>query len=169
MDMVRQAAPDSLDADPEYYFQSGFELIKMYDAGEASRPDGSKILLQDQVDQLRTEFGDPNRVIYIRVDALGKIECAGHENLWVAVWDSKASEAPTDDQFDWFERVNKCKLRRADDKRKDDELGVTKRVRDIVNREYQASLKQPTNANSKPPKPFTDRMVELVNKRSRRY
>jgi hypothetical protein len=168
MDLVHQAAPDSLDANPEFYFQAGFDLIKMYDAGDAKRSDGSSILLQDQVDQLRTEFGDPSRLIYIRVDALGKIECAGHENLWVAIWDSKSSEPPTEEQFNWFERVNKCKLRRADDKRKDEELGVTKRIRDIVNREFQASTKvDANNPKAKPPKPFTDRMVALVNSRSR--
>ena len=170
MDRVRQADPGSLDASPEFAFQSAFELIKMYEAGEAKRADGSSLILEDQIDQLKTDYGDPTRMIYIRVAALGKIECSGlGEDFWVAIWDRKSSEPPTEEQFNWFERYHQCKLRRADDKRKDDELGITKKIRDLVKREFQASIKNKDKdsgeSSGKAPKPFTDRMVELVNKK----
>ena len=144
----------------------------MVDASEAKRPDGSNLVLDDQIEQLRADYGDPAKLIYIRVGAItnGAIDCPGHnEDLWVAIWNRKTAEPPTEEQFNWFERINHCKLRKADDKRKDDELGVTKKVRSIVSREFEASLKPDKSVDSKgkPPKSFTDRMVELVGKKKR--
>lgn len=173
MDRVRQADPNKEDANPEFGFQAAFELIKMYDAGEAKRPDGSSLLLDDQIEQLRADYGDPSKLIYIRAgaitgDAKNSIVCPGRDDLWVAIWNRKNPEPPTEEQFNWFERVNHCKQRRADDKRKDDELGVTKKVRSIVKREFDASLKaDKSDDKSKPQKLFTDRMVELVSKQKK--
>jgi TPR repeat protein len=175
MDRVRQAAPDSADANPEYYFQAAFELLKLHDAGEDKRSDGTSLLLEDQIAQLRSDFGDADKLIYIRVGAIGKIVCPGQTDFWVAVWDRASAEPPTEDQFDWFERYWKCKQRPADDKRKDDDLGVTKKIRGVFNREFNAWLKTRTAQSEKqgdakkgkPPKTYTERMVELVNKDKR--
>jgi TPR repeat protein len=179
MDRVRQAAPDSSDANPEFNFQAAFELIKMHGAAEDKRPDGTGLLLDDQIEQLRLDFGDPDKLIYIRVGAIGKIECPGHTDFWVAVWDRASAEPPTENQFDWFERFWRCKQRPADDKRKDErkndrkdeDLGITKKIRSVFNREFSAWLKskgqQSDNQKGKPPKTYTERMVELVNKNKR--
>lgn len=171
MDRVRQAAPDSRDANPEFYFQAAFELLKMHDQKEDKRADGSSILLEDQVVQLRSDFGDPGKLIYIRVGAVGRIVCPGQSDLWVAVWDRVTSEPPTEDQFDWFERFWRCKQRSADDKRKEEDLGVSKKIRSVFNREFNAWLKSQKAAgeskSSKPPKSYSERMVELVNKNKR--
>jgi TPR repeat protein len=171
MDRVRQAAPDSRDANPEFYFQAAFELLKMHDQKEDKRPDGSNVLLDDQLDQLRSDFGDPSKLIYVRVGAVGRIVCPGQSDLWVAVWDRTTSEPPTEDQFDWFERYWRCKQRTADDKRKEEDLGIPKKVRSIFNREFSTWLKSQKaasdNKSSKPPKSYSERMVELVNKNKR--
>ena len=107
----------------------------MHDQKEDKRPDGSNILLDDQLDQLRSDFGDPGKLIYVRVGAVGNIACPGQSDLWVAVWDRTTSEPPTEDQFDWFERYWRCKQRSADDKRKEEDLGIPKKVRSVFNRE----------------------------------
>ncbi len=119
MDRVKQADPDSEEANPQYYFLSGFELIKMYDNGEAKRPDGTGLLRQDQIDQLRLELGDPGRLVWVHPWRFGAINCNGKSMNWVAIWDSTAKEAPTEAQFNWWERVNKCKLKKIVEKEND--------------------------------------------------
>lgn len=181
MDNVRQADPDSAFAKPDPAILAAFELTKMVDAGEAKRGDGSSLLTQDQVDQLHADYGDPSKLLYIRVksithDAKNSIVCKGADkrdrNLdpWVWIWNRKSSEPPTEQQFNWLERYYQCKQRPADDKTKDQDLGITKKVRSVVNKEFAASVKlekTEDGAKSKPPKPFVDRMVEIITKKSR--
>jgi hypothetical protein len=52
MDRVRQARPTSSEADPMVEIYSGFELLAMYEAGEAKRSDRTDRVTEDQVDQL---------------------------------------------------------------------------------------------------------------------
>ncbi len=178
MDRVKQADPDSEDANPRYFYLSAFELIKMYDAGEAKRADGSSIMLQDQVDQLRVDFGDPEKLVYVQAANFGPINCHGKNSLWVAIWDRKSKEPPTEEQFNWWERRYSCKLKKIEEKEKDkgnsrqsrrrereEELGVSEKVRNTFNREFEAWLKGNEEKDSKKPqKPFTDRIVAMVSK-----
>lgn len=189
MDRVKQADPDSADANPKYFYLSAFELIKMYDAGEAKRSDGSALLLQDQVDQLRVDFGDPEKLVYVQATNFGTVNCRGNNySLWVAIWDRRSKKSPTEEQFNWFERHNKCKVviveekeegketsRRSRRRQVTEELGISEKIRNTFNREFEAWLKSieaseksKDKDNTKPPKPFTDRIVELVTKSASR-
>ncbi len=182
MDRVKQADPDSEEADPEYYFLSAFELIKMYDANEAKRADGTSLMLQDQIDQLRQEFGDPGKLVWVHPYRFGNINCNGKTMNWVAVWDSTAKEPPTEAQFNWWERRNKCRLKKIvenenDNSRryrrrqeKNEEQGIPESVRSVFKREYESWLKRIEESKKgaegqgekKPPEPYSDRIVKLV-------
>ncbi len=182
----RQFPEDSAEADPlnEQLFAS--ELIRMYDAGDAKRKDGTELITDDQIEQLRADYGDPDKIIYIKANALapGEIKCRSGKEIiepavWVGVWDASTSISPVERQFDWYERYHHCKEKIVDEKAKDDdkekkkkkekdvELGFSKKIRDIVRREYdeadKAKEKDPEKARS-----FTDRMVDLVSKDKKR-
>jgi hypothetical protein len=154
----------------------------MYDAGEAKRSDGSSLLLQDQVDQLRMDFGDPEKFVYVQAAKFGPINCHGNNSLWVAIWDRRSKETPTEAQFNWFERNKKCKLvtveekeqekdtsKRSRRRQREEDLGISDRVRSTFNREFEAWLKNieerekaKDKGNEKPLKTFTDRIVALM-------
>ena len=165
IERVRSAPIDSAAADPMTEYYAGFELIKMYDAGEAKRKDGMPAIYDDQIDQLRADYGDGGKILYIWVGNIWPVECEKRgPDLWVAVWDWKKPLPPTETQFDWFERFNKCKERTdAKDKRKEEDLGVPLRTREVFRRELQASR----DPKAKDKRSFVDRMADVVNKASK--
>lgn len=165
IERVRSAPADSPAADPMTEYYAGFELIKMYDAGEAKRKDGMTAIYDDQIDQLRADYGDGSKILYIWVGNIWPVECGkSSRDLWVAVWDWKRAGPPTDPQFDWFERVNKCKERDPKDKRKEEDLGVPAKTREVFRRELQAS-RDPKSKDKQ--RGFVDRIADLVDKQSK--
>jgi TPR repeat protein len=161
MDRARSAPGDSDDANPEHEVWAAFELISMYDAGESKRRDGTSVIMEDQIAQLRADYGDPSQYRYIRTGAvaLGGINCPrGPNEFWVMVWNWKRAEPPTEQMFDWFERRYKCKdIVPGDTRSKTENLGVLKRTRDVFRREFEAAQKDKSGTRT-----FVDRMVELV-------
>lgn len=165
IERVRSAPADSPAADPMTEYYAGFELIRMYDAGEAKRKDGMPAIYDDQIDQLRADYGDGSKILYIWVGNIWPVACGkSSRDLWVAVWDWKRPSPPTDPQFDWFERVNKCKERDPKDKRKEEDLGVPTKTREVFRRELQAS--RDVKAKDKQ-RSFVDRVADLVDKHSK--
>ena len=164
IERVRSAPTDSAAADPMTEYYAGFELIKMYDAGEAKRKDGTPAIFEDQIDLLRADYGDGSKILYIWVGNIWPVACNNRgQELWVAVWDWKRPDPPTETQFDWFERFNKCKERGPADKRKEEDLGVTLRIRDVFRKELQASR----DPKAKEKRSFVDRMASVVDKASK--
>ena len=167
---ARRFPDDSNEADPAYEQPFGAELIRMYDAGEAKRTDGSSLITEDQIEQLRADYGDPDKFIYINANALSakQIRCKGAlvtEPVWVGLWDAKTSVSPVERQFDWYERRNKCKEKPPNSKLKDDELGFSKKIREFVRQQYEIAEtereKDPLKAKS-----FSDRLIDVVVKDS---
>ncbi len=184
----RQSPDDSAEANPLNEHLFGSELIRMYDAGDAKRADGTDLITDDQIEQLRADYGDPDKIIYVKANALAEkqIWCRSGKEIiepvvWVGVWDANTSVSPVERQFDWYERYHHCKDKVAEEKAKDGDkdkekkkkkekevdLGFSKKIRDIVKREYdeaeKAKEKEPDKARS-----FTDRIVDLVSKDKKR-
>ncbi len=166
IDRIRGAASDSETANPLYEVQAGHLLIEMVNAGENKRRDSTTILSDDQIGQLKSDYGDPSEWKFIRIRAVANdgVNCPAapseQQDPWVFIWNWQKPEPPTEMMFDWFERRYKCKEIAPDDKRtKSADLGVLKRVRDAFKREHEAWLKDKTGAKS-----FVKRMEELVNK-----
>jgi TPR repeat protein len=160
IDIVRNAEPSSWEANPEVEIRASVELINMFDAGESKR-NGQNLITDDQIAQLRDDYGDTSRLTYVRAAAAGGwVKCKSAPDLWVLIWNSNRSEPPVEQQFDWYERNHKCKQKDPDDTRtKEEDLGVSKKTREVFRREYEAALKDKEKRKS-----FVDRMVELVNK-----
>jgi TPR repeat protein len=188
MDRVRQARPTSPESDPMVEVFSAFELISMYDAGEAKRSDGSDLLNDDQVAQLR-EYGERSTLKYMNFrDAvlLAKtgvtITCRGGASAQtIAVWSWKRPLPPTDPQFEWFERVYNCREQdpKAEKRRDKDKQAAApekqglKRVREYYKKQYEAWVKERDAADKKSkegkgeakekPRSFTDKIAELLD------
>lgn len=173
IDKVRDADPASADADPKIEVWAAVELIKMYDAGEASGIGGPDAISQDQIDQLRSAYGDVTRLKFIRTSAVGPVNCRG-QDYWALIWDAKRWPVPTDAQFDWFERYYRCKdltpkekekaksdARAKRDVIKEADLGIPRKTRDIFKREFDAAQKDKKSS-------FVDRMVEVVSPKTKR-
>jgi TPR repeat protein len=161
MSRVRAAAPDSADAYPLIEVRAAFELIGMYDQGEFKRRDGTSLLSEDQINQLKSDYGDASKSIFIRTSAVGDgFRCPRYSGeFWVLIWNWGRSEPPTEHQFDWFERYYRCKeIAPTDTKTKPDQRGVLKRTREVFKREFDAGQQDKTGT-----KTFVDRMIELVS------
>lgn len=180
MIQLRRMPEDSLAANPLFTFSVAKELIEIYDAGEAKTGDRTKgtevsVITEDQIAQLRGQYGDPKRQFWILASALGKVQCGlganfteDVDNLWVPIWDSNQPESPTEDFFDWYENVRGCKQQFSQSSEKNAlELGVSKKIRDEINKQYSETLKE---REKKPDgyKKFTDRMADLMAKKSKR-
>ena len=173
MNKVKQADRDSIFANPTVEYWAAFELLGMYDAGEARRSDGTPVLTEDQISQLRADYGDGSKAYWIRVSAIGPVRCGGDvraNNPWVLVWDWKRDEPPTEAQFQWWERFQNCRERERELAKKNgrkepkpEDIGFTKQLRDIIAREYKAA-RQEAEKKGTAAKPFHDRMAELVTK-----
>ncbi len=173
IERVKQAAPDIDDADPKVSAWAAFELVSMYDKGEAKRRDGTSIITDDQIQQLRQEFGDGGNQGYIKIGAIGTPAC-GTRSLavageWLMVWDWSRDEPPTGPQLRWLERYYSCaekEIAQAKDsgKRepKPEDTGFTNEFRNKIERQYKAA-REDVEKNGAKAKSFYDRMAELVN------
>jgi TPR repeat protein len=171
IDKVRAADPSSADASPETEAWAAVELIKMYDVGDARGIGGPDAISQDQIEQLKADYGDVAKLKYIRTSAVGAMECRNRQ-YWALVWDGRGTLAMLDRQFDWFERYGRCKEptpieRERLTKAKIDldkwaaERGIPKKTRDVFKREFEAAAKDKEKKRT-----FVDRMVDLVSPRS---
>jgi hypothetical protein len=177
---VRAAEPDSWGANPEVEFRAGFELVALHQAGEAKRRNGTSLLTSDEVHQLLTDYGDGSKFTWIRVAALGDVRCGRNNDPWVMIWDWNRDEPPTERQFDWWERFHNCfeqeevaakraqavaQLRglKPSPLPKREDVGFSKRVRDIMKKEHQVARKDAEKQGAKG-KTFRDRIVDLVSK-----
>lgn len=169
---VRASDPTSDYADPQIEAYASFELIKIYDEGQRVRLDGSALFTDDQIEELKLQFGPPGEAQLIRVSAVGPIRCPAiidpSKNVpavvtyWALIWNGSGARNPTEDQFDWLERRYRCKRKIPDSKEKEEDLGFTKKTRDIFKREWEAALKDRERDATKK-RSFVDRMVELVS------
>jgi hypothetical protein len=176
MTRIRHMPDDSDEADPENEFQAAAELLSMYDAGETNA-DGKALVTQDQIEQLRADYGDPAKSFWIRASSLGPIVCRrgpyyiDEDKVWVRIWDSKRLDPPTEEQFDWYEKSTACKERISTEKIKSKgkakELGVSNKVREAIKKEYSAAAKE-REKNPDTYKKFTDRMADLVTKQGKK-
>ena len=192
MDRVRQARPDTLQAYPMDEVLSAFELLDMFETGDSKRRDGSELLSEDQISQLKADYGDRSTIKWLGFRSSVLLANVNAE-IWcrsdaydknMAFWSWKRSIAPTDLQFDWFERVFKCheverkdtsrRRRRGKDKEEDTQpasapevLGL-KRVREFYRKQYEAWLKEIEAAEKgkggkgDKPRSFTDRIAERL-------
>ena len=181
IEQVRSAAPHTVTANPQYEILAAHDLIVMQDKNEARRRDGTPALTEDEIALLRLQYGDPSERFYILTSAIsrrGGINCGTTNKFWVLVWNWEQDEPPTSRQFDWFERKNNCrekilkirwdaykllsdkrKKRKGKPKLKDGTWGVTKRVRDVVAKQYKASKRKKNKVT------FAERMRRRVTKR----
>ncbi len=177
IERVKQAEPDSVEADPKVAAWAEFELISIYDKGEAKRRDGSSLLTDDQIHQLRDEFGDGSKQGFVRAGAIGPIAC-GDQNLtnkWLMVWDWNRDDPPTEPQLRWLERRYSCaekeiaKAKESNERWKrestPEDTGFTKEFRDRIARQYKVA-REDAQKNVATAKSFYDRMAELVSKPS---
>lgn len=171
IELVRRSDNATDAGNPVYEYQAAAELISMNQTGD-SRRGNQNMITDDQISQLRAEFGADTQTIWIRAAAAGgSVVCNSRQaprdtfnrpNLWVLIWNSSVSTPPVMRQFDWFERRYRCKQREAGDtKTKIEDLGVSKATRDAFRREYEAFQKDKDKKKS-----YVDRMVDLVNKGS---
>ena len=190
MDRVRQAGPTSFEADPMVEVYAAFELLSMHEAGEARRSDRTELINEDQLDQLRSDYGDRSTLKYLNFEAavlLAKLKvtvtckkAAFSSNL--AFWSWKRPVPPTDAQLDWFERYYSCQEtepetdRRKGGKDKDKEgaevqsVGL-KRLKEFYRRQYELWVKERDSAEkgkgkqdaNERPQSFTDRIALLLS------
>lgn len=168
---VRASDPASIYADPSIEAAASFELIKIFDEGHKNRRDGSDLFSDDQIEDLKARFGSPSEIMWVRVAAIGPIKCPALDpsdnvkevvEYWALIWNGSGARNPTEDQFDWLERRHRCKRKLPDSKIKDEDLGFTKKTRDIFKREWDAALKEKEKDAAKK-RAFVDRIVELVS------
>ena len=191
MDRVRQARPDSVEADPMVEVQSAFEILGMHDASETKRKDGTELVSDDQVDQLRADYGDRSTLKFLNLEdaiRLAKIDvvvtCRRDAFVKsIGIWDWKRSVAPTDPQFDWFEHFYKCResdpraTAKRDSKEKDsrepqaqaEEVAGLKRIREFYRKQFEAWTKERDSVakgkskdDDARPKSFTDWIGTLL-------
>lgn len=100
IERVNQADTGSWEADPRVAALAAFELMAMCDNGEAKRKDGSALLSEDQIQQLRQDYGDGVKKGFIRVSGIGDAACGKSsnwvENSWIMVWDWDRDDPPTE-------------------------------------------------------------------------
>ena len=168
MNTVRAAAADSDDADPQIEILAAFDLMDMYNKGEAKRNDGTSLITLDQSDQLKTDYGDSSSLFYVPTTALGPINCKAASEYRVMVWDWGRSISPTEHQFDWFERRYHCKeavkTKEPENKKKKTviELGIPKKTRDNFN-----SMFKQWQSDKEKKQTYADRIAQFIAKNSR--
>jgi TPR repeat protein len=174
---VRQAPADSFEADPKIAARAAFELISMYDKGDAKRSDGTSVLSEDEILQLRQEYGGGDIQGYIRVGGIGTPVCGDKENVnklgneWLALWDSNRDESPAEPQLRWLERRYSCAesevaQARQNNKRepKPEDTGFSREFREKIARQYRAA-RDDIQKNGAKAKSFYDRMAEIVSQK----
>jgi hypothetical protein len=168
MDRVRQARPTSAEADPMVEIHSAFELLAMQEAGEAKRSDRTELINEDQIDQLRTDYGDRSTLKFLNFKSavmLAKLNVsvtcktpAFSRN--VAFWNWKRPVSPTEPQLEWFERFYNCyehepaNTKRSEGRNKDKgkdaaspEPQGLKKLREFYRKQYEAWAKERDKAD----------------------
>jgi TPR repeat protein len=181
IEKVNQSDTGSEEAEPRVAAEAAFELMSIYDSGEAKRKDGSPLISEDQILLLRQDYGDGGRKGYIRVGGIGEVACGADtrrvQNQWIMVWDWDRDDPPTESQLRWLERKYHCaenEIKQARDKNKKEpkpeDTGFTKSFREKIAAQYRAA-RDDIKKNGAKAKSFYDRMAELVSRddgRSRR-
>jgi hypothetical protein len=147
IEISKRADRDSEDADPEREVLPVFEIMDMHEKGETTRPDGSKVVSDDRIVDLKAEYGDPSRKRYFRVPT---VSCA-QAYYWVLIWDWPKKESPAEWQFDWFERH--AQLNRSDCK-------IEKPAREEFKKQFDKSQKDKSS--------FVDLMVARYEEQANR-
>ncbi|NJO56291.1 MAG: sel1 repeat family protein [Rhodospirillales bacterium] len=172
IEMMRRLDLASPDADFKTEAWAAFELIAIYDTETASGAGRSTIITEDQIALLRREYGDGSKQHWIRAGALGPMKCGTDDlsTVWVLVWNWTRPEPPTEKQFDWIQRQRDCKdkehrIAKTEGRKlpPDEQIGFTKKLRDVVLTEHKAALKESGTKTGKV-RTFVDRIVERVNK-----
>jgi len=179
IERVNQAAPDSQDADPKVRAWAAFDLMKIYEEEAAAGIGRSSVITEDQIRQLRADYGDGSKVHWVNIDFLKpELRCGDAvlqpQDHWVMVWNWTRPEPPTDSQFDWLERRLGCRervQRQAKNSAKEppdsDKIGFTKPLRDAIQREHTAWLKEADKKGGKS-RTFIERMIAKVDGGKRR-
>ena len=166
MNTVRSAPADSDYANPQVEALAAFDLMDMYNKGEAKGKDGASLITLDQSDQLKADYGDASSLYWVPTTALGPINCAAQSQYRVMVWDWSRDVSPTEHQFDWFERRYHCKeVARPSDtskKTKTVELGVTKKTRENFTRLFKDWKKDKDKKLT-----YADRIAQYIAKNTR--
>jgi len=183
MDAVRQARPTSAEANPMVEVKAGFELLEMQEAGEAKRSDNSPLIDEDQLDQLKTDYGDGRTLKYLNFRSavlLAKVnvpvKCLSTAfNDYLGFWSWKRSLSPTDPQFEWFERYYHCREEEPESGKRGEAKDAAsakvqglRRVREFYRKQYEAWNKEKQaeakakEAAKENPQSFTDRIAALL-------
>ena len=174
IERVKLAAPDSWEANPQVAAYAAFELVGMVDKGEAKRADGSPIITEDQIQQLRHDYGDGGNMGYIRIRGIGTPACGARTSdlmsEWIMVWDWTRDEPPTNSQLRWLERYHNCieeEVAQAKEKNKrepkPEETGFTREFRERISQQFK-SAREDAKKNGAKAKSFYQRMADLVSK-----
>ncbi|MEZ5844385.1 MAG: caspase family protein [Hyphomicrobiaceae bacterium] len=170
IEKVRQADPASVAADPKSAALAAFELMDIHkEASSGGAP--QHLITEDQIRQLRSDYGDGTVQHWIRASALGEVNCGKLDisaSSWVLVWNWQRKEPPTDQQLDWIERRFDCKgevekLARESNRKvpKDDDIGFTRKLRNRIATQQRDALKD-FEKNGAKAKSFVDRMIALA-------
>jgi uncharacterized protein len=114
IDLAVLADPTALDGNPYYEFNAAHLLVEMAKGGEAVDGMGRPLLTPEEIDRLEHYYGtvDPTtKQIKVRGFKM-PIFCESSEKWFfpeeVWVWDWGRSEAPTEFQIRYFERLRDC-------------------------------------------------------------
>jgi hypothetical protein len=102
IDFTLKADPESEYADPANAYLPAFEIIEMYDNGEAKSDDGTQLVSEARITELRNTYGDPRRRHFFKVPVSRCTTWLDH--MWVELWEWTRDEPPSEAQFQWFER-----------------------------------------------------------------
>jgi TPR repeat protein/uncharacterized protein (UPF0335 family) len=112
IDLAVLADPTSLDGDPYHEFSAAHVLVEMAKSGEAVDTMGRPLLTPEEIDRLARYYGvvDPTtKQVKVRAFKM-PIFCDQQwyfpEQVWV--WDWGRSDAPTEFQIRYYERLHGC-------------------------------------------------------------
>jgi len=114
IDLAVLADPTTLDGDPYYEFSAGHLLVEMAKGGEAVDALGRPFLTPEEIDRLQRYYGtvDPaTKQVKVRGFRM-PVFCDSDQEWYVPVqiwvWDWGRSEAPTEFQIRYYERLDGC-------------------------------------------------------------
>ncbi len=114
IDLAVLADPTTLDGDPYYEFSAGHLLVEMAKSGEAVDALGRPFLTPEEIDRLQRYYGmvDPaTKQVKLRGFKM-PVFCDADQEWYVPVqiwvWDWGRSEAPTEFQIRYYERLDGC-------------------------------------------------------------
>jgi TPR repeat protein/uncharacterized protein (UPF0335 family) len=114
IDLAVLADPTTLDGNPYYEYSAGHLLVEMAKSGEAVDAMGRPLLTPEEIDRLERYYGtvDPTTK-QVKVRAFKMPIFCDADEYWffpeqVWVWDWGRSEAPTEFQIRYYERLHGC-------------------------------------------------------------